>query len=111
MELTYLVIAILICVGLYAIVAKRNLLKIVIGINILESAVIFLFVFSSYRPGGTVPIISGNHELFVDPVPQALALTAIVIGASTTALMLGLIIELYKRYDTLNITKIRKMRG
>ena len=111
METTYLAVAILICLGIYTVLSTDNLIKMVIGIGIVESALILLLVFIGYRPQGTVPILDHSYDLVVDPVPQALALTAIVIGASTTALMLALVVKLYKRYDTLDVSKIRKLRG
>ncbi|MCK8825636.1 sodium:proton antiporter [Fuchsiella alkaliacetigena] len=111
METTYLAVGILICLGIYTVISTKNLIKMVIGISIVESALILLLIFVGYRPQGTVPILDHGYDLVVDPVPQALALTAIVIGASTTALMLALVVKLYKRYDTLDVSKIRKLRG
>lgn len=111
METTYLAVGFLICLGIYTVLTTKNLIKIVIGISIVESALILLLLFIGYHPQGTVPILDQSYDLVVDPVPQALALTAIVIGASTTALMLALIIKLYKRYGTLDVSKIKKLRG
>ena len=111
MLLSYLVIAVLIILGIYTIFFKENLIKIIIGINIIESALILLLITIGYHPEGTAPILDNDYSILVDPIPQALALTAIVIGASTTALMLGLVIKLHKRYGTINISEIKKLRG
>ncbi len=111
MIFSYLTAGILICLGFYTIIFKKNLIKIIIGINIIESALILLLITSGFKFEGTAPILDYPYDQVVDPVPQALALTAIVIGASTTALMLALVIKLHKRYGTLDITKIRKLMG
>lgn len=107
----YLTITLLICMGLYTILTKSNMIKIVVGISVVESSIILLLGIMAYVPEGTAPVLDQNYELVVDPLPQALALTAIVINASTTAIMLALIIKLYKRYQTLNIHEIRELRG
>jgi len=111
MYFPYLVVIILFCLGIYTIISCKNLIKIVIGVNIAETALILLLILISFKPGGTAPILDGNYELVVDPVPQALALTAIVIGASITAVMLALVIKIHKRYGTLNVDEVRRLRG
>ncbi|MGM0471419.1 MAG: sodium:proton antiporter [Bacillota bacterium] len=111
MKAGYCSVIILFCLGLYTIVAYRNLIKIIIGINIMESSLILLLIIGGYRPQGAAPIITRPFEKVVDPLPQALALTSIVIGASITALMLFLVIKLNKEYGTLNIDEIRRLRG
>ena len=111
MLLSYIVTVFLICLGLYTIISQKNLIKIIIGINIIEAALILFLLTIGYKTGGTAPILDGQYQLLVDPLPQALALTAIVIGASTTALMLALTIKLYKRYNTLNIDEIINLHG
>jgi multicomponent Na+:H+ antiporter subunit C len=119
MVYVYLTVVILFCLGLYAVLAQKNLIKIIIGINIMESALILLLIASGYREGGTAPIINQKlyslqgirYQAIVDPVPQALALTAIVIGASITAVMLFFAIKLNKQYGTLDISEIRRLRG
>ncbi|MBE4906486.1 cation:proton antiporter subunit C [Bacillus luteolus] len=111
MEIPFVVVIILFCLGMYAILFHKNLIKIAIGFAIVESTLILLFILVSYKPGGTAPILDKGYDTVVDPIPQALALTSIVIGGSVTAVMLALVIKLYKRYGTLNIDEIRKLRG
>jgi multicomponent Na+:H+ antiporter subunit C len=101
-------------VGLYGILVKRNLIKIVISLMIIEYAVNLVFALVGYRDGGTAPIISeglGDKVIFVDPLPQALVLTAIVIGLGTTALLVSIAVRIYERYNTFDVRKIRKLRG
>ena len=88
----------LILIGIYAILIKKNLIKIVIGMSIVDAGIHLLFVAIGYINNGTAPIFSpGNEDRvldMVDPVPQALVLTAIVIGFATTAVALALVIRL-----------------
>lgn len=111
MEIPYVVVIILICLGIYTIITKKNLIKIVIGFTIVEASLILLLILVSYKPGGTAPILDRQYEIVVDPIPQALALTTIVIGGSVTAVMLALVIKIHNRYGTLNIDEVRKLRG
>lgn len=111
MELPYVVVIILSCLGIYTIITEKNLMKMAIGFTIVESSLILLLMLVSNKQGGTAPILDKQYEIVVDPIPQALALTTIVIGGSVTAVMLALVIKLYKRYGTLNVDEIRKLRG
>lgn len=100
-------------VGLYAVVAKGNLIRIVIGFTLMEYAINVLFAVIGYRREALPPIITetGTATKFVDPLPQALVLTSIVIGLATTALMLALAMRIYERYKTFDIAEIRRLRG
>ncbi|ADO76567.1 sodium:proton antiporter [Halanaerobium praevalens] len=102
-----LVFIILFILGFYALIFKTNLIKNVIGLNLMEAAV-FFWVISFSDIGGEVAIHKLGEELanFNDPVPQALTLTGIVIGASTAALLLTLIIELNKFTGTIDRDQI-----
>jgi multicomponent Na+:H+ antiporter subunit C len=103
----------LILIGLYAILTKRNLLKILVGLSIMETGVNLLLISVGYVRNATAPILSdyATPTNVVDPIPQALVLTAIVIGVATTALALSVAINVYERYNTLDIEKIRGLRG
>ena len=111
--MVYLLCLVLFSVGLYCILVKRNLIKIIIGIAIIEYAVNLCFVLFGYRAGGRAPILAANQaiENMVDPLPQALVLTAIVIGLATTALIVAIAVRIYDRYGTFDITEIRRLRG
>lgn len=103
-----LVFSILMFIGLYAVFMKRNMIKIVIGLFIVESS-IFFWVISTNDKGGKLPFyqITTRGSEMVDALPQALTLTGIVIGASTTALLLTLIIELDKFTNSHNLDEIK----
>ncbi|MFW6287839.1 MAG: sodium:proton antiporter [bacterium] len=111
MIISYLVDITLFCLGIYMIITNKNLIKIVMGVNIVESSLILLLILISYKPGGTAPILDGKYQIVTDPIPQALALTSIVIGGSVIAVMLAFVIKIHKKYGTLDIDKIRKLRG
>lgn len=109
----YLLCLVLFLIGLYAVLVKRNLIKIIIGLAIMEYAVNLFFVLAGYRMKGRAPIFAEDQavSLMVDPLPQALVLTAIVIGLAVTALMIALAVRLYEKYGTFDITQIRRLRG
>ena len=103
----------LILVGLYIILVKRNLIKVIVGLGILDTGVNLFLISVGYITKGTAPIFSRlgiDSEHMVDPVPQALVLTAIVIGVAVLALALSLAIRLYQHYGTLNLRKIREQK-
>lgn len=112
-NLVYVASLLLISIGLYCVVVKKNLIKIVIGIGIMEYGVNLFFILIGYRHGGTAPIMDSSvaGATFVDPLPQALVLTAIVIGLAVTALMVSIAVRLYEKYGTLDITEMRQLKG
>jgi multicomponent Na+:H+ antiporter subunit C len=113
----YSLCLLLILVGLYGVVASRQTLKIVISVVILQHGVHLLLLLIGYRQGGEPPIVDPGSIMAefaagaVDPLPQALVLTSIVIGLGVLALMVALCVRLYERYGTFDITKIRRLRG
>lgn len=111
--LTFLLCLILFSVGLYCVLRKRNIIKIIVGIGIMEYAVNLFFVLVGYRDRGRSPIFAVDQviENMVDPLPQAVVLTAIVIGLSVMLLLVAVAIRIYERYGTFDITKIDKLKG
>jgi multicomponent Na+:H+ antiporter subunit C len=109
----FIACVLLIIIGLYAIITKRNIIKIAIGFCVIEYGVNLLFAFIGFKHGGIAPIVTAINapRNFVDPIPQALVLTAIVIGLGTTAVMISLIIRIYEKYKTFDINEIRKLKG
>ena len=107
-NIPYLAVMGLILVGLYALIFKRNLIKMVIGITLIESGVNLFLITLGYRANSVAPIHTQGTagKIMSLPVPQALTLTSIVIGVAVTALMLSLIVHIYRHYKTLNVTKI-----
>ena len=109
----YLLTFVLFSIGLYCAVRKRNLIKIIIGIGIMEYAVNLFFVLIGYRAEGRSPIFSNTQAIanIVDPLPQAVVMTAIVIGLSITLLLVVIAVRIYEKYGTFDITKINKLKG
>jgi multisubunit Na+/H+ antiporter MnhC subunit len=103
----------LFCVGLYGVVRKRNLIKIIVGLGIMEYSMNLFFVLLGYRFHGRAPIDAQDQTILnmVDPLPQALVLTSIVIGLGVTALVISLAIRIYEKYGTFDITKIKRLKG
>jgi multisubunit Na+/H+ antiporter MnhC subunit len=110
-NIPYIAVIGLILVGLYALVFKRNLIKMVIGITLIESGVNLFLITLGYREGSTAPIYTTSPGGIMSlPVPQALTLTSIVIGVAVLALMLSLVIQIYRHYKSLDAEKMRRLR-
>ena len=109
----YVVVALLVIMSLYSMLTQKNLIKICVAISVLSSSANLFIVLLGYRHGGAIPIYlhESADRLRVLPTPQCLTLTAIVIALATTALMLSLIVMIYKHYGTLDIDEIRRLRG
>jgi len=104
----YFAIASLLAIGIYGVMTKKNLIKIFISISIMETGVNLMLIAIGYIPGGTAPIENGNFAKYVDPLPQALVLTAIVIGVSVLALALVMVINYYQKNKTLEYRRLMK---
>lgn len=111
--IVYLLCFILFLVGLYGIITRRNLVKIVISLSIMEFSVFLFLAIIGYIEGGAAPIVdqASPGRIYVDPLPQAMVLTAIVIGLATTAMLMSVIIRIYRKYKTLDIREIKNLRG
>ena len=96
-------------IGLTNLLVQKNLIKKIIGLNIMDTAIYLLLATQGYIKDRMAPIIvNGNTDpnLYINPVPSGLVLTGIVVSVSVSALMLALTIRLYKRYHTLNLDEI-----
>ena len=109
----YLLCLVLFCVGLYGALRKRNLVKIIVGLGIMEYAMNLFFILVAYRYQGRAPIEARDQGVFnmVDPLPQALVLTSIVIGLGVMALVIAIAVRIYEKYGTFDITKIKRLKG
>jgi multicomponent Na+:H+ antiporter subunit C len=109
----YLMCFALFLVGLYGLITKRDLIKIILSIGIMSYAANLMFILFSYKRGGIFPILQEgvNPQAMVDPLPQALVLTAIVIELGSTALLVALAVKLFDNYNTFDITKIKRLSG
>ncbi len=113
----YVRLAVLFFVGLYGLFAKRNLVKKILGLVILEHAVNLFLIQVGYREGGLPPILLKGEDsaafsgASVDPLPQALVLTSIVIGLGLVILLVALCLRIQERYGTLDSNKISRLKG
>ena len=112
----YFLCAVLLTMGLYCLVAKKNIVMKVIGVVIMDYAVNLYLIIIGYKKGGVAPIVGPGMdrkllERFVDPLPQALVLTSIVIGLGVLALMVSMCIRLYEKHGTFDMSQISKLRG
>ncbi len=103
--------AVLLVIGLYAILTKQNLMKKLIGLNIVQAAIILIWVAAATKEDATVPVLdSPGHGAqpvveaadYLNPLPHTLMLTAIVVGVATTGVAFALLISIYRRYGTLD---------
>ncbi len=104
----YIVAMLLFCIGIYTVIVRRNIIKKLIGLNIMETSVFFFYISLGYLDGGIAPIRVGGADpsYMVNPLPQALILTGIVVAVSVTALALALVILLYRQYGTLDVDRL-----
>ncbi|MCB8816003.1 cation:proton antiporter subunit C [Desulfosporosinus shakirovi] len=109
----YWIVIILLCTGLYGIMAKQNLIKKIIALNVFQTSVLLFYVSMSKIEGGTAPILlnhgHGVQPLFDNPLPQVLMLTAIVVGISTTAVALSIVMLIYRQYGTIEEDQILEL--
>ncbi|RJO65222.1 MAG: cation:proton antiporter [Candidatus Omnitrophota bacterium] len=109
----FILCILLFAIGLFCLLVKKNLVKKIIGLGIVEYAINLFFILVGYRTAGEAPILDKQAAVtnFVDPLPQALILTSIVIGLAITALMVAVAVRLYEKYRTFDINEIRRLRG
>ena len=96
-------------IGFANLLLQKNLIKKMIGLNVMDSAVYLFLAEKGYISGRTVPIVVNgvqDMEAYINPIPSGLVLTGIVVSVSVSALMLSLTIRLYKRYHTLDLDEI-----
>lgn len=103
---------ILMMIGLYAMIAKNNLVKKIVGMSIFQTAIIFFYISIGCKKGATIPILKhhGHGQIniadYVNPLPHVLMLTAIVVGVATLGVALALAIRIYNEYGTLEEDEI-----
>jgi multicomponent Na+:H+ antiporter subunit C len=117
----YLAAAVLFCTGLYTVLTRRNMIKMVMGLSLMESSAYLLMVSLAYRAKSTAPVLYGPqpgataksiaHGNAADPVLQNFCLTAIVIGIAITAVFLTIVVRIAQHYRTLDADKVRELRG
>ncbi len=97
----YWIVIFLMMAGFYIVVARGNLVKKLVGLNVFQASVFVLYISMGKVAGGTAPIIADGITTYSNPLPHVLILTAIVVGISTTALGLGLVVRINRAYGTI----------
>ena len=119
-KINYWIYILLMMLGLYAMIAKKNLVKKIIGMNILQTAVILFFISIGAKRYATIPIIENSLNSpgqairavsFINPLPHVLMLTAIVVAVATLGVALALVIKLFQQYQTLEEDEINVRSG
>lgn len=105
----YWVVIVLMMTGLYVVIARSNLVKKLIGLNVFQVSVIMFYITMGKVKGGTAPILEDGIEIYSNPVPHVLMLTAIVVGVATLALALALVVRLHGAYGTIEEDEIAEM--
>ena len=105
----YWVIIVLMMMGLYIVIAHGNLIKKIVGLNVFQVSVFLLYITMAKVEGGTAPILAEGIQLYSNPLPHVLILTAIVVGVATTALGLALVVRIHNAYGTIEDEEIDKL--
>jgi multicomponent Na+:H+ antiporter subunit C len=103
----YILLVVLFAIGIYGMMMKQNLIKKIMGMSIVQSSVILFFIVSAYKEDATVSVIDyargvTNPDLYLNPLPHTLMLTAIVVAVVTLGVSFALVIMIHKRYKTLH---------
>jgi len=105
--INYWIVFLLMMIGLYIVIAHENLVKKIVGLNVFQVSVFVFYISMAKVKGGTAPILDGSIEVFSNPLPHVLILTAIVVGVATTALGLALVVRIQESYNTIEDDEIR----
>lgn len=105
----YVATFLLLGIGSYVMIASRNLVKKIIGMNIFQTGIFLFFIASAYVEGGNPPVLTMS-EPHVSPLPHVLILTAIVVGVALTAVALGMVVRIYAEYGTLSEDTLKEVR-
>ncbi|CCQ73459.1 NADH-ubiquinone oxidoreductase chain 4L [Magnetospira sp. QH-2] len=102
----YYIVVILMMAGLYTVMARQNLIKKIVGLNVFQISVFVLYISMAKIKGGTAPILEEGITAYSNPLPHVLILTAIVVGVATTALGLALVVRIREAYGTIEEDEI-----
>jgi len=104
----YWIVILLMMTGFYVVISSGNLVKKIIGLNVFQASVFILYISVGKMAGGRVPILQEGASDYSNPLPHVLILTAIVVGVSTTALGLALVVRIREAYDSVEEVEIHR---
>jgi multicomponent Na+:H+ antiporter subunit C len=117
----YVAAGLLFCLGLFTVLARRGLMRIVLGLSVMESSTYLLLVSLAYRSGSTAPVLAGlpsgrtQHDLtegnVADPVLQNFCITAVVIGVAITAVFLTVVVRVAQHYRSIDAADLTQLKG
>ncbi|MBH88812.1 MAG: Na+/H+ antiporter subunit C [Magnetovibrio sp.] len=107
----YWIVILLMMMGFYMVISQNNLIKKVIGLNVFQVSVFVFYISMGKLKGATAPVLLDNHELYSNPLPHVLILTAIVVGVSTSALALALTVRIKDTFGTIEEDEIEAIEA
>lgn len=105
----YWIVIALLMTGLYAMISRGHLVKKLVGLNVFQTAVFFLYISMGFVRGGAVPILAPGVSQYSNPLPHVLILTAIVVGVATTAVGLALVVRIRQAYGTVEESELHRL--
>lgn len=107
----YWIVIVLMMTGFYVVIARRNLIKKLIGLSIFQVSVFLLYITMGVVRDATAPIVVEGHSVYSNPLPSVLILTAIVVGVATMAVGLALVVRIHQEYGTIEEDEIQREDG
>ena len=104
----YWLVILLMMTGLYTVVSRGNFIKKIVGLNVFQTSVFMLYISMGKISGGTAPILDEGIELYSNPLPHVLILTAIVVGVATTAVGLSIVVRIHQAYGTIEEDEVNE---
>lgn len=105
----YWIVIVLMMMGFYIVISQHNLIKKIVGLNVFQVSVFVFYISMGKVKGGTAPVLLDGFEIYSNPLPHVLILTAIVVGVSTSALALALTVRIMDKYGTIEEDEIEKL--
>lgn len=110
-QLIYWIVVVMMMMGFYIVIAQGNFVKKIVGLNVFQVSVFLLYITMGKVAGGTAPILADGIEIYSNPLPHVLILTAIVVGVATTSLGLALVVRINEEYGTIEDDDILELES
>jgi multicomponent Na+:H+ antiporter subunit C len=110
-QIIYWAVIVMMMAGFYIVIAQENLIKKIVGLNVFQVSVFLLYITMGKVSGGTAPILAEGIDVYSNPLPHVLILTAIVVGVATTSLGLALVVRINEEYGTIEDDEILKQES
>ena len=107
----YWIVIVLMMMGFYMVISQHNLIKKIVGLNVFQVSVFVFYISMGKVKGGTAPVLLDGFEIYSNPLPHVLILTAIVVGVATSALALALTVRIMDTYGTIEEDEIKVLEA